>query len=1002
MEFVKGFNSLQMCLQEMPEKGDLTEAWSRNRMLPSGIELAQTCATTMCATLNRSPCSWMKRSSPLDIIEDEISLMQRSKGPKRHRSPTPRRRRIPARTHARNDHDTRSWHERRATWLRKPPRRPTEESRPSCITSWAPPPPPWKRRGGAPRDDREPARREGDGEGDEVEVVNESAGPSTGVAPPPTPVFDDGIRTWGELTGILDPMDEPEQLIDPAIVNSSVERMNNMQAVERQRLALDLLRFMALLFAEALRMMSMANLAVPPTGDASSLLQWPSSRLRTLPALKACKRGKGTPDGHDRDAGKETRDVNVVTGKCRQGQGKLLALMGEVTTLEGKGLCRTRDIDRKTVGVVGTNKSNEFEGLPRCLLNFPYGQNDGVIVQATRMDAKVCWQGEGWKHTAAEGDVIAEGEGGFRPEGDVIADGEGGFQSEEDDMETDDGVFMQTNADKFGGLLQKLLGLMEKLEGPVASMRANFLASLLVDVQRPGPHINAAIIERMDRLQALLLSFEGPSEMEMTDNDRDWCLRQWDVLRLSLLDKSLKTTKEREGNDRNASASSSDIVQLEDSQERDGEDGQGSQVAILQNGTTRPLTSEEMAEIAYHEELETQAAECEAKADEYRWEMFRAQCLQDEEDEAMKEAMEESTGQPPHKKARVKVIVEGTGGRVVRSEVFNMAVQEGEALTYKIMVLPRNDPEVQAMRDLQEGRERRDAAGGDEGSNASADTVVVGEDGKPLPEPAPRTNEEMHAFLATEQGEKYYQEWNAGRISCKQVCMRSGAGLLAKFFSRRVEETEEQKMLQAVLEAEEKQKESEETGGTGSRDDLASGHAAGSLPAPSSWPSYARRETKEVIQIDSQVDSQDAQQDEQLMQRDASEFSAYITAEENARELAFAVAAGDVPVEAHGHGDQEECSEEAALHGTVHQTSQGALHETSVQDVLPTAMGASMAVSSGSTTALSEVGDVAVDRGMEVPEGEASATESMSEGQAEGSNSNSPASKQTDLKHWLV
>ena len=64
-------------------------------------------------------------------------------------------------------------------------------------------------------------------------------------------------------------MDEPEQLIDPAIVNSSVERMNNMQAVERQRLALDLLRFMALLFAEALRMMSLANLAEQPAGDSS-------------------------------------------------------------------------------------------------------------------------------------------------------------------------------------------------------------------------------------------------------------------------------------------------------------------------------------------------------------------------------------------------------------------------------------------------------------------------------------------------------------------------------------------------------------------------------------------------------------------------------------------------------------------------------------------------------------------------------------------------------------
>ena len=138
------------------------------------------------------------------------------------------------------------------------------------------------------------------------------------------------------------------------------------------------------------------------------------------------------------------------------------------------------------------------------------------------------------------------------------------------------------------------------------------------------------------------------------------------------------------------------------------------------------------------------------------------------------------------------------------------------------------------------------------------------------------------------------------------------------------------------------------------------------------------------------------------MQRDAIEFSDSITAEENARELAFAVAAGDVPEEANGCADREGCVEEASRNGTLQQNPQGTLSEEGLQAILPTSTGASMPVSSGPTTTSSDVVEETADRGTEVPEGEASATGSMTEGQAEGSSCNSPGSKQTDLKHWLV
>ena len=130
-------------------------------------------------------------------------------------------------------------------------------------------------------------------------------------------------------------------------------------------------------------------------------------------------------------------------------------------------------------------------------------------------------------------------------------------------------------------------------------------------------------------------------------------------------------------------------------------------MAVLSDGSTRPLTMEEMAEIAYNEEFERSAAEMESRADEQRWLEYRARCLQDEEDAAMQEALDADSdpAASTHKKARVMVQVEGEGGRIVRSEAFNLVVKNGEALTYKIMVLPRDDPEVQQLRRQQAARE---------------------------------------------------------------------------------------------------------------------------------------------------------------------------------------------------------------------------------------------------------------------------------------------------------
>ena len=76
------------------------------------------------------------------------------------------------------------------------------------------------------------------------------------------------VLAWGELTGLLDPMDELDQLIAPPILENSVERIGLMSAEERRGLTTNLVRFLALFYTEILRMLNMAE-----AGDRASLLQ---------------------------------------------------------------------------------------------------------------------------------------------------------------------------------------------------------------------------------------------------------------------------------------------------------------------------------------------------------------------------------------------------------------------------------------------------------------------------------------------------------------------------------------------------------------------------------------------------------------------------------------------------------------------------------------------------------------------------------------------------------
>ena len=56
--------------------------------------------------------------------------------------------------------------------------------------------------------------------------------------------------------------------------------------------------------------------------------------------------------------------------------------------------------------------------------------------------------------------------------------------------------------------------------------------------------------------------------------------------------------------------------------------------------------------------------------------------------------------------------------------------------------------------------------------------------------------------METEEGQVYYKKWLAGEITRKMVRERSGCGLLARLFSKKTDDEEDQKMIEAALIAE--------------------------------------------------------------------------------------------------------------------------------------------------------------------------------------------------------
>ena len=190
--------------------------------------------------------------------------------------------------------------------------------------------------------------------------------------------------------------------------------------------------------------------------------------------------------------------------------------------------------------------------------------------------------------------------------------------------------------------------------------------------------------------------------------------------------------------------------------------------------------------------------------------------------------------------------------------------------------------------------------------------MAVDDAGKEVPPPQPVPEDELRKFMQTPEGEEYYAKWLKGDITCRMVRERSGCGLLAKFFSRKTDEEEDQKMLDAAMEAERVEQSLPERKGCqvscedgveraaegvkgnaagqgqgrdggqgqalqvdsdrGDAPELPSGsdcraeHARGSekgreeLAAPTVWPSYVLRPCADTLQLESQESGADNDQ----------------------------------------------------------------------------------------------------------------------------------------------
>ena len=334
--------------------------------------------------------------------------------------------------------------------------------------------------------------------------------------------------------------------------------------------------------------------------------------------------------------------------------------------------------------------------------------------------------------------------------------------------------FMQRDLSiTFGQHLNKLLKELEDMPKAKAARLARFLEQMLVDYKRPSPHLRRPrLVECQHRLTALLSVF-AEDEAELRGDERNWCLNSWQNLLRHLEDLEPEVDEELPEPPR---PSSSNVVEVVDSQN------------VQENGATRPLNDEEERQIQENELWEEEASYQLRKEDEQLWDEFQASELRTWETWMVR------SGQVPQgvKRARVQVLVQGEGGRIIKRENWMFGLREGEFLSYNVNIHAAEDSDAEDAGDpaAASSEDRAPPTVQDDGEGAARlDTLPVtglaAPDMRSGPDVSRGRELEVAKFVQSRQGELVFQEWRNGKLTDRAVGQQYGYGVLGHFYGQR-------------------------------------------------------------------------------------------------------------------------------------------------------------------------------------------------------------------------
>ena len=360
----------------------------------------------------------------------------------------------------------------------------------------------------------------------------------------------------------------------------------------------------------------------------------------------------------------------------------------------------------------------------------------------------------------------------------------------------DDVIFMQQGrSGEYETMLQDMIKEMDGMEAPKAARLAKFLKQMLRDQQRMAPHLRIPVLrERAESLQALVSVFLE-ADAPLQEDELQWCLDKWQVVVPFLEGKGTDEPAASGDTPARPSASVEDPIEVVDSQDQNMEEGSRQQVVRQDDGTVRELTPEENAAIEENEEIENFAAEMLREEEDRLQDNFSSQELREWE---MWAARTSRMG-PGVKRARVQVLVQGEGGRIVKKENWLIGVGDGEALAYTVSVRPKTpeeedapDPTAASSTGVAEmAADDQQHGPGMDGSDEEARSGLLPVTGERAPEMwsghdrSEVRNFSVEDFMESPIGGRFYNEWKRGMVTDNLIGRRFGYGVLGKFYGKR-------------------------------------------------------------------------------------------------------------------------------------------------------------------------------------------------------------------------